>query len=442
MTAASTSQYPFFHPATRLYRFTVLLFVSLLTFGSYFAYDIIGAIAPRLVEELGAQRGTVGSFYTMYSIAAILSVFIGGVLIDKLGTRKASMLFSILVFVGATIVAMAKSIPILFLGRFIFGAGSEPLVVAQSAILARWFKGKELALSFGIALTVSRLGTLFSFNTGELIAQHFGGYSYSLWAAVIFCGVSLLANIIYIIMDLRGEHVLELKEEGAEEKIVWADIKAFKPSFWYVTLLCVTFYSAIFPFTALSTDFFVDKWHIPRVAEATGGFIYQVFNNFIHMFSTAGGITSIIIFASMVFAPFAGQLVDKIGKRATLMIIGSLLMIPSHLAMGLTHIYPVLPMITLGAAFVLVPAAMWPSVPLIVPKERVGTAYGLMTTIQNIGLALFPFLNGRLRDLTHTYTSSMIMFASLGVLGLVFAILLKRADAREGGVLERPGVVS
>ena len=262
----------------------------MLTFGSYFAYDIIGAIAPRLVEELGAQRGTVGSFYTMYSIAAILSVFIGGILIDKLGTRKASLLFSLFVFAGSGIVALAHSIPILFVGRFVFGAGAEPLVVAQSAILARWFKGKELALSFGIALTVSRLGTLFSFNTGELIAQYFGGYRYALWAALIFCGISLAANILYIILDRKGEKHLKLSEGGAEDKIVFSDIKEFKPSFWYVTMLCVTFYSAIFPFTALSTDFFVEKWGIARVAETGGGFFAQVFNNYIHMFSTAGGI--------------------------------------------------------------------------------------------------------------------------------------------------------
>ncbi|NOZ55659.1 MAG: major facilitator superfamily domain-containing protein 1 [Calditrichaeota bacterium] len=432
----------FFHPASKAYRFTVLFFAAMLSFGSYFAYDIVGAIAPTLVQELGAARGTVGSFYTMYSIAAILSVFVGGLLIDALGTRKASILFSSLVFIGAAIVWLAKSVPMFFVGRFIFGAGSEPLIVAQSAILARWFKGKELALSFGIALTVSRLGTLFAFNTGELITAHFGSYRYALFAAVLFCAISLVANIFYIILDRRGEKVLGLKDESAGEKIVLKDIKEFKPTFWYVTLLCVTFYSAIFPFTALSTDFFVDKWGIPKVAEASGGFFYQVFNNFLHMFSTAGGITSIIIFASMVLAPFAGQLVDKIGRRATLMIIGSLLMIPAHLLMGITHIYPAWPMIALGAAFVLVPAAMWPSVPLIVPEERVGTAYGLMTTIQNIGLALFPFLNGELRDITHTYTSSMLMFASLGFFGLIFAILLKRADAREGGRLERPQVMT
>lgn len=437
MTTASDTPAGIFHPSRTLYRFTILIFVSSLTFGSYFAYDIVSAIAPSLVEELGASRGIVGTFFTMYSIGAIIAVLFGGVLIDRLGTRKASISFSLLILVGAIIVWQAKSIPVFFLGRIIFGAGSEPLIVAQSTILARWFKNKELALSFGIALTVSRLGSLFAFNTGELITGHFGGLQYALFAAVICCIISLLANIVYIIMDRRGERALELKD-GSEEKIVFKDIKEFKPTFWFVTLLCVTFYSAIFPFTNLSTDFFADKWGVARYVEASGGFLSKVFNNLFHMFSTAGGISSIIIFASMVLAPFAGRLVDKIGKRATLMIIGSLLMIPSHLVMGITKIYPVLPMITLGAAFVLVPAAMWPSVPLIVRKERVGTAFGLMTAIQLIGLGLFPLLNGLLRDITKTYTASMVMFASLGLFGFVFALLLKRADAREGGKLEQP----
>lgn len=428
-----------FHPSRALYRFIILIFVASLSFGSYFAYDIVSAIAPTLVEELGAARGTIGAFFTAYSVAAVLAVLIGGMLIDKLGTRKASILFSLLVFIGAAVVWQAKSIPVFFIGRFIFGAGSEPLIVAQSAILARWFKNKELALSFGLTLTVSRLGSLFAFNTGELFSSYFKSFRYALLVAVAACLLSLLGNLIYIFMDRRAERILELKDGGGGDKIVFKDIKEFKPTFWYVTFLCVTFYSAIFPFTSLSTDFFVDKWGIARVAEATGGFLHQVFNSFFHMFSTAGGISSIIIFASMVLAPFAGRLVDKIGKRTTLMIIGSLIMIPSHLTMGLTRLYPVYPMIALGAAFVLVPAAMWPSIPLIVRKERVGTAFGLMTAIQNIGMALFPFLNGFLRDITKTYTSSMLMFAGLGLAGLIFAVLLKRADVREGGGLERAG---
>lgn len=436
MITASDEPAGIFHPSRALYRFTVLIFVSSLTFGSYFAYDIVGAIAPSLVEELGASRGIVGTFFTMYSIGAIFAVLFGGVLLDKLGTRKASLSFSLLILIGAVIVWTAKSVPLFFLGRIIFGAGSEPLIVAQSTILARWFKNKELALSFGVALTVSRMGSLFAFNTGELITSHFGSFRYALLAAVICCLISLSANVVYIIMDRRGERALKLKD-GTEEKIQLKDIKEFKPTFWFVSLLCVTFYSAIFPFTNLSTDFFVDKWGIARYAEATGGFFSKVFNNLFHMFSTAGGISSIIIFASMILAPFAGRMVDKIGRRATLMIIGSLLMIPSHLVMGVTRIYPVFPMIVLGAAFVLVPAAMWPSVPLIVRKERVGTAFGLMTSIQLIGLGLFPLLNGLLRDITKSYTSSMIMFSSLGLFGLIFALLLKRADAREGGGLER-----
>ncbi|MCJ7681584.1 MAG: MFS transporter, partial [Candidatus Aminicenantes bacterium] len=163
-----------FHPARPFYRFSLLIFIASLTFGSYFAYDIVGAISPSLVEELGAGRGLIGIFYTMYSIAAILALLIGGVLIDKLGTRKSSLIFSLLVLIGALLVWLAKDTTIFMLGRFLFGAGAEPLVVAQSVMLARWFKNKELALSFGIALTVSRLGTLFAFQTGELITSLFG----------------------------------------------------------------------------------------------------------------------------------------------------------------------------------------------------------------------------------------------------------------------------
>jgi MFS family permease len=438
MTTDSPAPPGFFHPSRPIYRFTNLLFISSLSFGSYFAYDIIGAIAPSLIDELKAARATVGTMNTMYSIAAILVVLFGGMLIDRLGTRKASMIFSVLVFTGAVIVWQARSIPVIFLGRFIFGAGSEPLVVAQSAMLARWFKNKEMAMAFGVQLTVSRLGSLFAFNTGELFSSYFGSYRYALLAAVGACGISLIGNLCYIVMDKRGEKALNLRDESAGDKIVFRDIKAFKPTFWYVTFLCLTFYAAIFPFQSLSTDFFATKWGIARTAAASGSFLAQVFNNLIHIFGTAGGITSIIIFASMLLAPFAGRLVDRVGKRATFMIAGSLLMIPCHLAMGLTMIYPVYPMILLGFAFVLVPAAMWPSVPLIVRSERVGTAFGLMTAIQNIGLGLFPLLNGLLRDKTGSYVASQVMFASLGLIGLVFAILLKRADRREGQRLEVP----
>ena len=174
------------------------------------------------------------------------------------------------------------------------------------------------------------------------------------------------------------------------------------------------------------------------MASAEGlGFFAGVFFNLTHMFTTAQGVTSIIIAASMVLAPFAGNFVDRVGRRATLMIVGSLLMVPAHLLMGLTHLSPVLPMIVLGAAFVLVPACIWPSVPLIVDARCVGTAFGLMTAVQNLGLGAYPVANGALRDATHGYTASQIMFSALGFCGLIFSLLLLRADRREGGRLER-----
>lgn len=427
-----------FHPSTRTYRFTLLFFVSMLPFGSYFAYDSIGAIENILMQSLQLKASTVASLYSAYSIAAIFIVFFSGVLIDKLGTRRGSLLFSSLVVLGAVVVALADSTWMLFVGRLIFGAGSESLLVAQLAIMSKWFRGKEIALAFGISLTISRLGTLFSFNTEALIAEHFGNYKYALWAAALLCGVSLLCNFVSNLLDARGERILGQKDGGGGDKIVLADIKAFKPSYWYVTLLCLTFYSAIFPFTALSTNMFAEKWGIPDVQPGAGGLLYKAFYNLFHMFNTAPGITSIIILASMVCAPFAGHLVDRIGKRGTLMVFGALLMVPAHALMGLTTLNPIAPMMMLGAAFVLVPAAMWPAIPLVVPKDKVGTAFGLTNMVQNCGLFLFPFLNGWLRDLTHGYTASMMMFASLGLIGLVFAILLKRADRRAGGLLERP----
>jgi len=425
-----------FHPSTKLYRFTILIFISLLVLGSYFAYDSIGALETTLMAELHLDRSTIGNLYTAYSVAAVAIVFFGGMLYDRLGPRKASLLFSILVFIGAVIVAVAKGKWMLIFGRLIFGAGSESLIVVQSAIISRWFKGKEMAMAFGITLTLSRVGTLFSFNTEELIADHFHSFRTALWAAALLCLFSVVCNLVFVVMDKHGEKVLSLPRAGAGDTIVFADLKKFNSSYWYVVLLCVTFYSAIFPFTALATDMFHEKWAIPLVNATSGGFLTRVFYNFTHMFNTAPGITSIAIAASMIFAPFAGDLVDRLGRRASLMVLGSLLMIPAHLLLGITHWSPIPMMVMLGAAFVLVPAAMWPSVPLVVEEKRVGTAFGLMTAIQNLGLGLFPYLNGKLRDVTGTYTSTQIMFACLGMAGLVFAFLLLRADKRNGGVLE------
>ena len=438
MTDSQSPSTHWFHPTQRPYRFTVLLFASLITYGSYFAYDSIGAIPDQLMRKWGVDQASIGSLYSAYSLSAILTLLFGGILIDRIGTRKSSLLFSVVVTLGAALVALAPTIQVAYAGRFLFGAGSESLITAQNAILARWFKGKELALAFGLTLTICRLGTLFSFNTEALIADRFSP-ALALWAAAFFCVISLLTNLVFVFLDKRGERAMGLADGASADRIVFSDIRRFSRSYWYVTFLCLTFYSAIFPFTALSTNFFAEKWGLPNASGEGLGFLKAVFFNFLHLFSTAPGTSSIIIFASMVFAPFVGGLIDRIGKRASLMLFGSLLMVPSYLVLAFTMLPPKFALCLLGAAFVLVPAAMWPSIPLVVEPQRVGTAFGLTNMIQNIGLMTFPWLNGHLRVMTQNYTASMVMFASLGLIGFVFSIALKAADTKAGGVLENPG---
>ena len=313
---------PAFHPTSNLYRYTILLIVSFLTFGSYFAYDSIGAIAPLLREKLLFSQEDIGLLYSWYSYPNFIMVFVGGFLIDRVGTRLGSLLFSVLVLIGAVMVALSTDLYTMLAGRIIFGIGSESLVVAQSAILARWFKGKELAFAFGFALFISRAGTLFTFNIESAIASTFGDFRWALWAAAFFTVLSLLGNFLYVILDKKAEKILELDTEGAGDKIIFQDIKKLPKAFWLISLLCVTFYSAIFPFTAHSTSFFHDKWDLPLQASSDPGIISSVIAQFRHMFSTAGGLTSVPIFASMMLAPWLGKVVDKIGKRASMMIVG------------------------------------------------------------------------------------------------------------------------
>ncbi len=417
-----------FHPASALYRFAILISVSLMLVGNYFAYDSIGALTPLIIDGMQIDREAIGMLYSFYSWPNVVMVLIGGFLIDRFGTRIMSLVFSALIVLGAVMVATAPTFWLMIAGRTVFGIGAESLIVCQSAILAKWFKGKELAFAFGLALTFMRLGTLFSFNTEAWIAENASrwvsadvmtGWRAALWVAAGLCALSMVANLVYVFLERRAAEQVKLSEGSAGDKIVVSDIKQFGASFWFITALCVTFYSAIFPFTAFSTDFFVDKWDYTVVR--------------------GGQITSILIFASMILSPILGGVVDKIGRRGTMMIFGSLLLIPCYLLMGLTVFTPIPAMALLGLAFSLVPAAMWPAVPLIVKEKSVGTAFGLMTMIQNIGLAAFPWIIGALRDATQDYTAGMMVFASLGIVGVVFAFLLKRADARAGGALERAG---
>ena len=398
---------------SKLYRWVVLVFVSMAMFGNYYIYDSISPLADILSKQLGFSDADIGLLNGIYSLPNIFMVLIGGMVIDRLGTRKSTLIFAILCLIGAAFTAFKGDLTTMATGRLIFGLGAESLIVAVTTILARWFKGKELSFAFGINLTIARLGSFAALNSPTWAKALYNNWQYPMLIALGAGIISVAAVIIYIGLDRKAEKKYTLGSAGEADKVVFSDIFKFNRSFWYITLLCVTFYSAVFPFQTFAVKFFIEVHGITR---EFGGFL-----------------SSLLTFAAMIFTPLFGLLADKIGKRALLMMLGSLLLIPVYLILVYTKINLIIPMAIMGISFSLVPAVMWPSVAYIIEESKLGTAYGLMTMIQNIGLAGFNFLIGWVNDLSGGYTAGMWIFSSLGFFGLFFAFLLRKQETGPDG---------
>ncbi len=397
--------------------YSALIFISFAAMASYFAYDCIGPLTPLLKEQLNLSSTKVYMLYSIYSIPVILFVVLGGVLADKLGVRKAAILFSGLFALG-TVLTASENYVIMLIGRFLFGIGAECYYVVMNKILAKWFKDRGLAMAFGINLFLCRGGTYAAFFALPWIADNFT-LSTALWIVAGINVFGLLVTLLYGLLDRYGEkkQIVSFVEVESEEQFTLRDALRLPLAFWVISLLCVTYYSAIFPFQGAATDFFIERYNIDNVA--------------------AGRLAGTIILISMFSTWIFGAIVDRIGKRATMMIIGSLAMIPCHISMAYTNINPWIPMVILGLSFSLVPAALWPALPLMVKERQLGTAYGVIAMVQNVGLFAFPLAVGAIRDMTGSYNPAMIMFAGLGVLGLIFAIWLKTIEAKGGHYLEK-----
>jgi MFS family permease len=300
-------------------------------------------------------------------------------------------------------------------GRLVFGLGAESLIVAVTTGIAKWFRGKELSFAFGINLTIARLGSFAALNSPTWAKPAFTSWQWPLYISVAFGLVCVAAAVAYWALEVQAERRYAVGMQGGTDKVVFRDLLRFGTSYWYVVALCITFYSAIFPFQTFAVKFFMDAHGTTR---EFGGFL-----------------SSTLTLAAMIGTPLFGLLVDRIGKRALLMMLGSLLLFPVYLTMAYTHVSLYVPMAMMGVAFSLIPAVMWPSVAYIVPEEKLGTAYGLMTLIQNIGLAGFNLLVGWANDLGNAsaqnpggYTAGMWIFSSLGLFGFLFAFLLKRNE--------------
>ena len=404
---------------SRFYRWMVLIFLSIAMFGSYYAYDALSPLADVLKQQLGFSDSNIGLLQAIYSFPNIFTVLIGGLIIDRIGLRRSLMIFGILCVIGPGITAMSGQLWLMAAGRLIFGMGAESLNVAVTAALAKWFKGKELSFAFGLNLTICRLGTFFALNSPTWAHA---AYAYWRWPFLIAFGISvfcILGVIVYWAMEVHAEKNYHLGEVSTD-KVVFADLFKFSVSYWLIVALCITFYSAIFPFQTFAVKFFIEAHGVSR---EFGGFL-----------------SSMLTLFAMVATPLFGLLADRVGKRALLMMLGSLLLIPVYLMMAYTHVNLYVPMAMMGVAFSLIPAVMWPSVAYIVEQSKLGTAYGLMTMIQNIGLFGFNLLIGWANDFGHAsaenpggYHLGMWIFSILGFLGVFFAFLLHERETGPHG---------
>src|SRR6266536_3375140 len=426
---------------SRMYRWIVLLFISLAQGGNYYIYDSINPLERIFIDKLGYSATGFGWLNASYSVAAVLTLLIGGIVIDRIGTKKALTFFAVLCFLGAALTAARGHLGLMIAGRTVLGLGAETMIVAVTVALAKWFKGKELSFAFGINLTVARLASVAADNSPSWANWAFyphGPAGEPSWQnpLLIAVGAGVLAvfcAVIYWMLETRAEGRYELGKGGAVDKLEFSQALRFNGSYWLVVGLCFTFYSAIFPFRTFAIDFFTNK-----ILAAHGG------NAASEAIKQAGFCNSLLPISAMIATPLFGLMVDRIGKRALFMMLGSILLMPVYLMMAYSSVSLWVPVSMMGIAFSLIPAVMWPSVAYIVDESRLGTAYALMTLIQQVGFFLLNLLIGKANDYAHAgldnpggYALGMWIFSILGFVGLTFAILLRiRETGPQGHGLE------
>jgi MFS family permease len=400
---------------TSIYRWLVLIFVSLALFGNYYFYDALEPLAKLLHDQLHFTDQNIGLLNSFYSIAPIATVLIGGILIDRIGVRKALLLYGIICLIGAGITAYGSQFLLMASGRFVFGMGAESLVVAVTVAIAKWFKGKELSFAMAINLTFARGGTWLAQNSPSWAKGAYSNWQTPWLIGVGFVTLCVIGPIAYWILEARAERNFALGKGGEADKIEFHDIKAFNVSYWYLVGLCVIFYSAIFPFETFAVKYFVEA---KGTSLAMGGFMLSTLTLF-----------------TMIGNPIVGLYSDKFGRRATIMLMGTLLLAPVFLVMAYTSISLYVPMAMMGLAFTLVPAIIWPSVAYLVPGRTLGTALGLMTMVQNAGLAGSNWALGKANDVAGAsaanpagYLPMLKILTGLGVAGIVLALLLRQRE--------------
>ncbi len=443
-------------------RWFVLITVSFLMLTGYFFTDILSPLQGLLRDQVGWTNTEYGMFagsYSFLNVFALMLIF-GGVILDKLGIRFTGSLFiGVMIlgsffnyyamtetfrngglgydFLNSFLTDYSPSLKLAMVGYSLFGVGVEIAGITVSRILVKWFKGKELALAMGLEMATARGGMLLAFAASPWMTEFGVGkvISRPLAFGVILLVIGFVAFLIHAMLDKKLD--VELGEEAKEETSHEEEFKVsdifllFKnPGFIYIALLCVLFYSAVFPFSKFAPDLMAQKY---------------LFDDY-----WAGKMVSLLPIGTMILTPLFGSFLDNKGKGATVMIVGSILLIVVHSIFAFgpdMKFFAILAMVILGFAFSFVPAAMWPSVPKIIPESRLGSAYAMIFMIQNVGLMAFPALLGFVLDATNKgntgsldYTYAMMLMVSCGVLALFFAFLLKSVDKKKGYGLDLPNI--
>ena len=439
-------------------RWTALLIVSFTMMCGYFITDVMAPLEDLLTKSpaeggLGWTSDEYGFFSGAYGYINVflLMLFFGGIILDKCGVRFTGTMSSSLMFVGALlkwyaldnsfgdaqIFGYPVQVALAALGFAIFGMGAEITGITVTKIIAKWFTGHELALAMGLQVAMARIGTATALACSLPIANKMGAASAPvLLGAALLC-VGVVSFLVYCVMDKKLDASLAAAEEQeAEEGFHFSDLKVIftNKGFWLIAILCVLFYSGVFPFLKFATKLMIYKYGVEP--------------------ELAGLIPAMLPFGTILLTPVFGSLYDRLGKGATLMISGSLMLTLVHVLFALPILnewwFAIAIMVILGIAFSLVPSAMWPAVPKIIPMKQLGSAYAIIFYIQNIGLSMVPVLIGSViqnyatietaEGVTYDYTIPMTIFAVFGIVAVCVALLLKHIDKKEGYGLEEPNI--
>lgn len=436
-------------------RWIALILVSFTMMMGYFITDVMSPLEVILTKApseggLGWSSNDYGFFSGSYGLINVflLMLFFGGIILDKMGIRITGLMSCILMVIGVLIkyygitadfgdshftigflnFSLPMSAAIASLGFAIFGMGCEICGITVSKIITKWFTGHELALAMGLQVAFSRLGTAAAMMGALPFAKNMGGsVSAPVLLGTVLIVIGLLTFAVYAVMDKKFDTSrTQSIEENKEEGFHFRDLKLIfsNPGFWLITILCLLFYSGIFPFLKFATKFMVLNYGVSE--------------------EWAGTIPGLIPMGTIMLTPLFGSIYDKIGKGVTLMLIGSIMLTFVHVIFAI-HILPygwfaVIIMLILGISFSLVPSAMWPAVPKIIPMKLLGSAYAIIFYIQNIGLALVPMFIGKINELDPSYAFSMYIFAGFGTSAVIINLILLLVDKKKGYGLQEANI--